>query len=257
MVRLKLEERMPHLVQFNFRGYDTIRYPLPTGPVALFTNEVPYCADRVTTKAEAEILNWLLGTLPARDLLFTNLDLPAATYAQTSITEPILDRRPIRKTGDLDMLLVPQPCDPSRVVSIQAKRVKVEAVSTYRDNVSNRHIGNLTAVVEQANGSRDLGFHLNYAMVVVQVHGVKRSEFNFLARTTTEEQFNRIYHCAWDSPLHSDVGRSLSRFRNPRERVSTMQGFIAISVDKRAKPLEQPVALNAKVRQLTQQMPSL
>jgi len=248
---------MPHLVQFNFRGYDTIRYPLPTGPVTLFTDEVPYCADRVTTKAEAEILNWLLGTLPARDLLFTNLDLPAGTYAQTSITEPILDRRPTRKPGDLDMLLVPRPGDPSRVISIQAKRVKVEAVSTYRDNVSNRHIGNLTAVVEQANGSRDLGFHLNYAMIVVQVDGMERSEFNFLARTTTEEQFNRIYHCAWDSPLHSDVGLIFIEISQPTGASIDNAGFIAISVDKRAKPLEQPVALNAKVRQLTQQMRSL
>jgi len=187
---------MPHLVQFNWRAYDTIRYPLPTGPVALFTDEVPYCADRVTAKPEAEILNWLLGTLPARDLLFTNLDLPDATYAQTSIIEPILDRRPTRKPGDLDMLLVPQPGDPSRVISIQAKRVKVEAISTYRDDVSNRQVGNVTAVVEQANGSRELGFHLNYAMIVVQVDGLERSEFNFLARTTTEGQFNRIYHSA-------------------------------------------------------------
>src|SRR5271157_2657869 len=106
---------MPHLVQFNWRAYDTIRYPLPTGPISLFTDEAPYCVDRVTAKAEAEILNWLLETPPARDVLFTNLDVPAATYAQTSIIEPILDRRPRLKPGDLDMLLVPQPGDPSRV----------------------------------------------------------------------------------------------------------------------------------------------
>lgn len=248
---------MPHLVQFNWRGYDTIRYPFPTSPVSLFTDEVPYCADRVTAKAEAEILNWLLGTPPARDLLFTNLDLPAATYAQTSIIEPILDRRPTRKPGDLDMLLVPQPDDPSRVISIQAKRVKVEAVNTYRDDVSNRQVGNLTAVVEQANGSRELGFHLNYAMIVVQVDGLERSEFNFLARTTTEGQFNRIYHRAWDSPLHSDVGLIFIEISQPTGASIDIAGFIAISVDKRAKPLEQPVALNAKVRQLTQQRRSL
>jgi hypothetical protein len=244
---------MPHVVKFNWRAYDTIRYPLPTGPIALFTDEVPYCADRVTAKAEAEILNWLLATPAARDLLLTNLDLPAATYAQTSIIEPILDRRPTRKPGDLDMLLVPQPSDPSRVISIQAKRVKVEAISTYRDDVSNRHVGNLTDVVEQANGSRELGFHLNYAMVVVQIDGIERSEFNFLARTTTDRQFNRIYHRAWDSPLHSDVGLIFIEISQPTGASIDNAGFIAISVDKRAKPLDQPVALNARIRQLVQQ----
>lgn len=247
---------MPHLVQFNWRAYDTIRYPLPTGPISLFTDEAPYCADRVTAKAEAEILNWLLETPPARDVLFTNLDVPAATYAQTSIIEPILDRRPRLKPGDLDMLLVPQPGDPSRVISIQAKRVKVEAISTYRDDVSNRHVGNLTAVVEQANGSRELGFHLSYAMIVVQIDGMERSESNFLERTTTEGQFNRIYHRLWDSPLHPDVGVIFIEISQPTGASIDKLGFIAISVDKRAKPLDQPVSLTARVRQLIQERDS-
>ncbi len=248
---------MSHLVQFNWRAYDTIRYPLPAGPISLFTDEAPYCPDRVTAKGEAEILTWLLGTPPARDLLFTNLDLPAATYAQTSITEPILDRRPRRKPGDLDMVLVPHPSDPSRAISIQAKRVKVQAISTYRDDVSNRHLGNLTDLIEQANGSRELGFHLNYAMVVVEIDGMQRSGFNFLARTTTEGQFNRIYHRAWDSPLHEDVGLIFVEISQPTGADIDTTGFIAISVDKRARPLEQPSYLTTKVRHLTQQMRSV
>lgn len=244
-------------MKFNWRAYDTIRYPLPTGPVALFTDQVPYSTDRVTAKAEAEILNWLLQTSPARDLLFTSLNLPAATYAQTSIIDPILHSRPARKPGDLDMLLVPQQGDPSRVISIQAKRVKVQAIGRSRDDVSNRHVGNLTDVVQQANGSRELGFHLNYAMVVVQIDGIERSEFNFLARTTTERQFNRIYHRVWDSPLHSDVGVIFIEISQPTGASIDNSGFIAISVDKRAKPLDQPLALNARVRQLMQQRHSL
>jgi hypothetical protein len=186
---------MSHLVKFNWRAYDTIRHPLPSGSISLFTDRMPYCDDRITSKGEAEILNWMLGTPPARDLLFANLDVPIMTYAQTSIIEPILDRRPTRRPGDLDLLLVPQPCDPSRAISIQAKRVKVEAVNTHRDNVSNRHIGNLTALMEQANGSRELGFHMNYAVVVVEIDGIERSEFNFLARTTTEAVQSHLSSC--------------------------------------------------------------
>jgi len=248
---------MEHFVQFNWRAYDSVRYPVPTGPISLFTDQVPYSPERVTAKGEAEILNWLIQTPPARDLLFTNLELPQGTYAQTSITEPVLDRKRTRKPGDLDMLLLPQADDASRVISIQAKRVKVEARSTYRDDVSNHHLGNLSNLVEQANGSRELGFHLSYAMVVVQVDGMERSEFNFLARTTTAGQFSRIYHRVWDSPLHSDVGMIFVEISQPTGASIDDAGFLAICVDKRAKPIEQPVPLTAKVRQLTKQMLSL
>jgi len=248
---------MAHLVQFNWRAYDTIRYPLPSGPIFLFTDQTPYSLERVTAKAEAEILNWLLRTPPSRYLLFTNLDLPKGTYAQTSVTEPILDRNPIRKPGDLDMLLLPRADDPSRAISVQAKRVKVEALTTYRDAVSNRHLGNLTGLIEQANGSREFGFHLNYAMIVVHIDGLQRSEFNFLARTTTSEQFSRIYHRAWDSPLHSDVGMIFLEISQPTGDSVDNAGFIAISVDKRAKPIQQPTSLTARVRQLTTHVRSL
>jgi len=248
---------MAHLVQFKWRAYDTIRYPLPSGPISLFTDEKPYSHERVTAIAEGEILNWLLRTPPGRDLLFTTLDLPQGTYAQTSVAEPILDRKPMRKPGDLDLLLLPQTDDPSRAISVQAKRVKVEALTTYRDAVSNRHLGNLTDVIEQANGSREFGFHLNYAMIVVQIDGLQRSEFNFLARTTPSEQFSRIYHRAWNSPLHSDVGMIFVEISQPTGASIDNAGFIAISVDKRAKPIEQPTCLTARVRQLTTRVRSL
>jgi hypothetical protein len=238
---------MSHLVKFNWRAYDTIRYPLPSGPISLFTDDVPYCADRVTGKSEAEILSWILGTPPARDLLFTNLDLPPTAYAQTAIMEPILDRRPIAKPGDLDMLLVPRPEDSSQVISIQAKRVKVQAIDTFRDEISNRHLGNLDLLIEQANGSRDIGFHINYAMIVVQIDGMKRSDFNFLARTITAGQFNKIYHRAWDSSLHSDVGLIFVEISQPTGGSIDHAGYIAICVDKRARPIEQALSLNAKV----------
>jgi hypothetical protein len=250
-------DAVPHLVKFNWRAYDTIRYPLPSGPISLFTDQVSYCPDRVTAKAEEEILNWLLATPPARSVLLANLELPTETYAQTSIIEPILDRWPTRKPGDLDMLLLPHQDDPSGVISIQAKRVKVEATSTDHDRVSHRHLGNLATVIEQANGSREIGFHLNYAMVIIQIDGMERSEFNFLARNTTEAQFNRIYHRTWNSPLHSDVGIIFVEIAQPTGASIDDAGVIAIAVDKPAKPLEQPVSLNAKVRQFTRHVASL
>lgn len=248
---------MAHHVQFQWRAYDTVRYPIPSGPISFFTDQAPSSPERVTDKVEAEIISWLLRTLPARDLLFANLELPETTYAQVSVIEPILDRKPTKKPGDLDVLLLPLVADPSRAISIQAKRVKVEAITTHRDAVSNRHLGNLTDLIEQANGSRELGFHLNYAMVVVQIDGMERSEFNFLARTTIPGQFSRIYHRAWDSPLHSDVGMIFVEISQPTGASIDNAGFIAVCVDKRAKPIEQPTSLTAKVRQLTKHTCSL
>lgn len=104
---------------------------------------------------------------------------------------------------------------------------------------------------------RDLGFHLNYAMVLVVVDGTARSEFNFLARHTTPGQFNRVYDRVWNSPLHSDVGMIFIEISQPTGASVDNAGYIAIYVDKRAKPIEQPTSLTANVRQLTKCVPSL
>jgi hypothetical protein len=248
---------MSHTVQFQWRAFDTAVYPFPPGPISFFTDGASYSSDRVTSKAEAEIINWVLRTPPARELLLANLKVPEAAYVQASVREPILDRRPARKPGDLDLLLLSDPNDPSRAISIQAKRIKVEAVTTYRDDVCNRQLGNLSDLIEQANGSRELGFHLNYAMVIVQCDGIRRSEFNFLGRTTTSGQFRRIYHRTWNSPVHSDVGVIFVEISQPTAASIDRAGVVAICVDKEAKCIDQPSSLTARMRQLTNQMRSL
>ena len=178
-------------------------------------------------------------------------------YAQASVIEPVLDRKLGQKPGDLDMLLLPVFDDPSHAISIQVKRVPVKAVDTGKDRVGRHNLGDLTALAEQANGSRELGFHINYAMVIVQVDGARRTGYNFAFRTTTPGQFKRIYHRTWDLPWHPDVGIIFVEIAQPTQARISEAGMVLICVDKFARPIEQRTSLTAKVLQLTREKRSL
>jgi hypothetical protein len=248
---------MSNELRFNSIAYDSTQLPLGSPSTALFVDRALSSHERVTDIDEEKTLSWLLCTPPVRKLVFANLGLTDAAYARISVREPILDHRPTKKPGDLDVLLLPSIDDPSHAISIQAKRIKVKAVDTYRDNVTNRHLGNLTDLIEQANGSRELGFHLNYAMVIVQVDGERRSDFNFFYRTTSPGQFNRIYHRTRDRAWHPDVGIIFVEIAQPTADSIHRAGLVGICVDKLAREIEQHISLTAKVRQLTVESPNI
>jgi hypothetical protein len=140
--------------------------------------------------------------------------------------------------------------DPEQSISIQAKRVKVEAMDTLRDKVSNRHLGSLKDLIDQANASQNLGFHLNYALVIIQVDGIARSEVNALRRGITTGSLTRIYNQIIDSPLHPDVGVIYVEISQPTPVSVDRAAMVAVCVDKHAVSLDQPRRLTARVRQL-------
>ena len=96
-------------------------------------------------------MDWLVAFSPARDLLLEEFGLPPNTYMQTNVIEPLLERDRRRPPGDIDLIIIPAP---NRAIAIQVKRVRVVAETTHRDSTPGRQLGNITKLIEQANGSR-------------------------------------------------------------------------------------------------------
>lgn len=237
---------MESYLKFRFSAFDTFNYPLQA-PVRLFSGEGPI-GDSVTVQIESEAVRWLLRTPVARNLLWEELKLPAQTYVKAGVVEPLIADRN-QKPGDIDLLFV-EGLAPERSISIQAKRVTIAAKDTFRDKISRGHLGRLKDLIDQANASQKLGFHRNYAMVIIQVDGVARSDLNFLSRGITNRQLTRIYEQIIDSPIHPDVGIVYLEISQPTPVSVDKTGLVAVCVDKWAAPLDQPCRLTAGVRQL-------
>jgi hypothetical protein len=237
-------------IQFRFRAFDTFSAaPGATlySPIRFFDGSGPESGERVTDRVEGQIIDWLVAFPPARELLLEELGLAAGTFVQTSVIEPLIERNRRKQPGDIDLILVPEP---HRAIAIQVKRVRMLAETTHRDSTPGRQLGNITKLIEQANGSREIGFHANYALVLVECYGVERSEYNFLARGSSPGVFRRIYHLTKDQPLHSDVGLIFVEIIQPTRTSVDRAGVVAICVDKPAIEQEQPPDLTARVRQL-------
>jgi hypothetical protein len=243
-------------IQFRYRAFDTLR--AEPGSVfqggRFFTGDGAPSPERITRQTEAQVLRWLLQTSIARELLCEELNVDQSTYAQVEIIEPILDRLRKRQPGDIDLLFIPRV---SYSVAFQAKRIAVTATSAETDR-SNRHgLGNLENLVVQANGMREIGFHLNYMMVIVEVDGVARDIYNFVSRGPTPERFRKIYEVTWNTPIHADVGVIFVEILQPTTATFRDAGVVGVCVDRRARPLDQPSELTAKIRQLVAERLSL
>jgi hypothetical protein len=237
-------------IRFRWRAFDTFSAPAGAtiGPtIPFFDGSGPDSDERVTDRGEGQIVDWLVGMRPARELLLEALGLPAGTYVQTGIVEPLIGRNRRISPGDIDLIFVP---DPRHAISIQVKRVRVVAETTHRDSTPGRQLGNITHLVEQANGSREIGFCENYAMVLIECYGVQRSDYNFLARGSSPGVFRRIYHMTWDQPIHPDVGLIFFEITQPTRSSVDRSGMLAVCVDKRATQLDQPPEITGRVRQL-------
>lgn len=241
---------MTSTIQFRFRAFDTFSAP-PGGtldsPIRFFDGPGPESGERVTHRAEGQIVDWLIAFPPARGLLLEELGLAAGTFVQTSVIEPLIERNRKKPPGDIDLILVPEP---HRAIAIQVKRIRVMAQTTHRDSTPGRQLGNITKLIEQANGSREIGFRANYALVLVECYGPARSEHNFLARGSSPGVLRRIYHLTKEQPLHSDVGLVFVEIIQPTLTSVDRAGVVAICVDKPAIEQDQPPDLTARVRQL-------
>jgi len=71
------------------------------------------------------------------------------------------------------MIFVPDEC---HAIAIQVKRIHVIAETTHKDSLPGRQLGNIGRLLEQANGSREIGFCRTYALVLVECYGPKRAE---------------------------------------------------------------------------------
>jgi hypothetical protein len=237
-------------IQFRWRAFDTYSAPpgATIGPtIRFFDGGGPESDERITDQAEGQIVDWLVGMRSARELLLEELGLPADTYVQTGIIEPLIEQNRRRPPGDIDLIFVPEP---HHAIAIQVKRVRVQAETTHRDRMLGRQLGNITRLVEQANGSRDIGFCANYALVLIECYGVARSEYNFIARGSSPGVFRRVYHMTKDQPLHPDVGLIFVEITQPTRTSVDRAGMVAVCADKQATQLDQPPEITARVRQL-------
>jgi hypothetical protein len=243
-------------IQFRWRAFDTFSAPpgATIGPtIGFFDGAGPESDERITDRGEGQIVDWLVATPPARELLLEELGLPADTHVQTGIIEPLIEKNRRQPPGDIDLIFVPKP---ERAIAIQVKRVRVQAETTHRDRTPGRQLGNITRLVEQANGSREIGFCENYALVLIECYGVERSEYNFLARGSSPGVFRRIYHMTKDQPIHPDVGLIFVEITQPTRTSVDRAGMVAVCADKQATRLDQRPEITARVRQLVAQRAS-
>jgi hypothetical protein len=112
-------------ISFRYCAFDS--YSAPPGaaldPTIEFFNSATRSPSdaRVTDATEKDIIDWLVQTKVARELLLQELQLPTDAYTQTGITEPLLDNGRHRPPGDIDLIFVPEV---QRAVAIQVKRVR-------------------------------------------------------------------------------------------------------------------------------------
>ena len=244
-------------IQFRWRAFDT--YSAPPGARvdprnAFFAGNGPVSDQKITNRSEREIVGWLTDTRPARELLLEELRLPADTYAQASITDPLIEKDRRQPPGDIDLIFVP---DARRAIAIQVKRMRVIAETTHKDRTPGRQLGNITRLVEQANGSRAIGFCENYALVLIECYGPERAEYNFISRGPSPGVFRRIYHITKDQPIHNDVGLIFVEITQPTRSNVDQSGMVAVCMDKPAIPLDQSPGITARVRQLIAHRPSM
>jgi hypothetical protein len=222
--------------------------------IALFAGGGLESGEKITDRSEREIVDWLVRTPQARELILEELRLPANTYAQTGVTDPLIEKIRWQPPGDIDLIFIP---DPRRAIAVQVKRFPVIAETTYKDRTPGRLLGDITKLVEQANGSREIGFRENYALVLVECYGPERAEYNFISRGSSHGVFRRIYHMTKDQPIHGDVGLIFVEIAQPTRSSVDRAGIVAVSVDKPAIPLDQPPEITARVRQLVAHKPSM
>jgi len=215
--------------------------------VSFFTGNGPESDEKVTDQSERQIVNWLIGTPQPRELLLGELMLSANTYVQTAIIEPLVEKNRRQPPGDIDLIFVP---DAHRAIAIQVKRFPVIAETAYKDHTTRGQLGDITKLVEQANGSREIGFWTTYALVLVECYGPARQEYNFASRDSSPGVFSRIYHMTKERPIHRDVGLIFVEITQPTRASVDRAATVCVHVDKPAIPVEQSSEITARVRQL-------
>lgn len=200
------------------------------------SNEVQKKFSPVTSINESDITRWLLQKGSTRSLIFEELNIPETAKAQVEIQQPFI-RDVNSKPGDIDILI----CDsnnPTDSIAIECKRVKVKP-----ETFSTGQIGGLRSVrkgVEQVNAlAEKYTFARVYLMVIVQVNGKERNDFNQFFRGATKNQKERIYSVPLDQGINAKVGIIFLEIIQVTNRPFEKNGYVGLSLPKLASKRKQ------------------
>ena len=148
--------------------------------------------------------------------------------------------------------------NPRHAIAVQVKRVRVIAETMDSDLTLGNSEEDIARLIRQANGSVEIGFHADYAMVLVECCGIQRSENNFLFRNATPEVFRKkVYHVTKCQPLHPNVGIIFVEVTQPTTAVHKAVGMVSVCEDKRAARREQKPELTERIDRLMQYKASI
>jgi len=230
---------------FRYVAFDT--RTISPGPhwTNFFTDDDRPSINNVTTTGEEEIIRWVLRS-PAKGLFLSELRIASSPFTAYSIKKPLIDN-PQKKPGDID-LLVCDPLAPNLATAFQCKRVKVVAEGPDQDKVNK--LEKLGDAVDQANGTRDLGFHRTYLIVLIGVDGRGRRPIPVHERVAGRGAFRRVYDFPQRGSLHEDVGVVFIEISQPTGSSIDDTAIVAISVDHEAACLEQSAKMTERVKEL-------
>src|SRR2546425_5381704 len=93
----------------------------------------------------------------------------------------------------------------------------------------------MTIGVKQANFQRrNLGFHRNYLMIIIETYGRSRSTNNVLFRGPTNETWHEIYQFPWRENLDSDIGIIFVKVTQPTGKTFNTMSLVGVCLNKEA-----------------------
>ena len=208
----------------------------------LYQDYPGYDDDDVTTQSEDMIVRWLLASW--RDLLLGELGVSPNDFVAVSVRDPVIERGQ-SKPGDIDLLICEEN-RPDLAIGIQCKRVKVRALSPEQDDYNK--LPDVGGGVKQANFQRrNLGFHRNYLMIVIETYGRSRSTNNVLFRGPTNETWHEIYQFPWRENLDPDVGIIFVKVTQPTGKTFNNMSLVGVCLNKEAARLDQSSNLTNRI----------
>lgn len=174
------------------------------------------------------------------------------SFVGCSICKPLIDD-PNKKPGDIDLALCCRD-EPFQAIAVQAKAVKVTAISWEEDKVN--RLPDLKDAVAQANRTRELGFYQTYLVVLILSDARERRHHNIPARKATEGSFQRIWEFPGRENLHESIGLAFVEVVQPTERGIDFMATVAAAIAREPKSQEQRPSLTDKVRLLIAMRPT-
>jgi hypothetical protein len=242
---------MKKLLAFKTVAVDTLAFQAGTTIYAgqtfkLYGDYHELNDDNVTNEGEEKILQWILSS-SGRELLLRELGVGSNAFVALSVRQPVVPAGQF-KPGDIDLLI----CGDHRAdqaIAIQCKRVKVKAFSQAEDDFNK--LSDVTAGIKQANLQRkNLGFHRNFLMIVIETYGQLRSSNNVLFRGPSRDTFSAIYQFPRRESLHPDVGVIFVMVSQPTGKSFKRMSVIGVCVDQEAARLDQTDELTNRISEL-------